>query len=67
MSDVYSSGFTPNPDSAVDVLAFVFCPLSAFAPTGDFEELEAVAELIGPLKEQAVKRWIDGAAARSRN
>jgi len=67
MSDVYSSDFAPNPDSAVDVLAFILCPLSAFAPTGDADELEAVADLIGPIKEEAVRRWMDGDQARRRN
>ena len=67
MSEVYSSGFSPNPDSAVDVLAFVFCPLSAFAPAGDEEELAAVADLIGPVKEEAIQRWMEGDKARRRN
>jgi hypothetical protein len=67
MSEVYSSGISPNPDSAVDVLAFVFCPLTAFAPAGDEEELAAVAEMIGPVKEEAIQRWIESDKARKRN
>jgi hypothetical protein len=57
MSPVYSSGFSPDPNSARDVLAFVLCPLQAFAPGADAEEIEAVAEMIGPAKEEAVRRW----------
>lgn len=57
MSPVYSSGFSPDPSSARDVLAFVLCPLEAFAPGADADEIEAVAEMIGPAKEEAVRRW----------
>jgi hypothetical protein len=57
MSPVYSSGFAPDPNSARDVLAFVLCPLEAFAPGADADEIEAVAEMIGPAKEEAVRRW----------
>jgi hypothetical protein len=59
MSPVYSSGFQPDPHSAVDVLAFVLCPLQAFAPGADHDEIEAVAEMIGPAKEEAVRRWAE--------
>ena len=57
MSDVYSSGLSPDPHDALDVLAFVLCPLRVFAPTGDPAEMQAVAELIGPAKVEAVRRW----------
>ena len=57
MSPVYSSGFEPDPHSAVDVLAFVLCPVAVFAPAADAEEIEAVAELLGPAKEEAIRRW----------
>jgi hypothetical protein len=57
MSPVYSSGYSPDPKSARDVLAFVLCPLEAFAPGADAQEIEAVAEMIGPAKEEAVRRW----------
>ncbi|MBE7452482.1 MAG: hypothetical protein HS111_27460 [Kofleriaceae bacterium] len=54
---LFASGFTPDPASAKDVLAFVLCPPEAFAPSGDPEEIAAVAELIGPAKSEAVRRW----------
>jgi hypothetical protein len=54
---VYASGFTPDPKSALDVLAFVLCPPEVFAPTGDPDEIAAVAELIEPAKVEAVRRW----------
>jgi hypothetical protein len=57
MSGDYSSGLAPNPHDALDVLAFVLCPLRAFAPTGEAAEMEAVAELIGPAKAEAARRW----------
>ena len=57
MANVYSSGLTPDPHDAVDVLAFVLCPLEAFAPGAGPEEMEAVAEMIAPAKEEALRRW----------
>ncbi len=57
MSAVYSSGFSPDPSSARDVLAFVLCPAEVFAPRGGADERAAVAEMIGPAKEEAVRRW----------
>jgi hypothetical protein len=54
---LYASGFTPDPGSALDVLAFVLCPPEVFAPTGDPDEIAAVAELIEPAKAEAVRRW----------
>ncbi|KAB2893753.1 MAG: hypothetical protein F9K40_16980 [Kofleriaceae bacterium] len=54
---LFASGFTPDPASAKDVLAFVLCPPEVFAPTGDPEEIAAVAELIEPAKIEAVRRW----------
>lgn len=56
---VYSSAFAPNPGSALDVLAFILTPAAAFAPTGDDEEVAAVAELLGNAKAEAVRRWQD--------
>jgi hypothetical protein len=56
---VYSSALSPNPASALDVLAFILTPAAAFAPTGDDEELAAVAELLGSAKAEAVRRWQD--------
>jgi hypothetical protein len=54
---VYSSAMSPNPASALDVLAFILTPVEAFSPTGDDEELAAVAELLGSAKAEAVRRW----------
>jgi hypothetical protein len=52
---LYSSTYQPDPKSALDVLAFVLTPISAFAQ--DPEELEAVAELLGAAKTEAIERW----------
>ncbi|HUQ01527.1 MAG TPA: hypothetical protein VM261_03480 [Kofleriaceae bacterium] len=54
---LFASGFTPDPANARDVLAFVLCPPEVFAPSGDPEEIAAVAELIEPAKIEAVRRW----------
>jgi hypothetical protein len=56
---VYSSALSPDPASALDVLAFILTRPEAFAPTGDDEELAAVAELLGSAKAEAVRRWQD--------
>ncbi len=56
---VYSSAITPDPTRALDVLAFILTPAAAFAPSGDDEELAAVAELLGSAKAEAVRRWQD--------
>ena len=52
---VYSSTYQPDPRSALDVLAFVLTPIQAFAT--DPDELEAVAELLGAAKSEAIERW----------
>ena len=52
---LYSSTYQPNPSSALDVLAFVLTPVRAFA--NDPDELEAVAELLGAAKSEAIERW----------
>ena len=57
MTPVYSSGFEPNPLDAVDVLAFVLCAPEVFVPGGDQTEMDAVAALIQPAKEEAIRRW----------
>lgn len=57
MTPVYSSGFEPNPFDTVDVLAFVLCSPEVFVPGGDQAEMDAVAELIQPAKEEAIRRW----------
>ena len=67
MTSVYSSGFSPDPSDPLDVLAFVLCPIAAFAPSGDEEELAAVAELIAPAKAEAVRRWHETYLANRRN
>ena len=59
--------YAPNPEDAVDVLAFVLCPARAFAPAGDEEELDAVRELLAPMKLEAVKRWASKLASRTRS
>lgn len=59
MRNIYSSGYEPDPHDARDVLAFVLCPLDVFAPAGTASDIQAVAELIGPAKAEAAKRWHD--------
>ncbi|MBK7534137.1 MAG: hypothetical protein IPI49_01975 [Myxococcales bacterium] len=56
---LYASSYSPDPRSAVDVLAFVLTPASAFAVGGDAEELAAVVELLGEAKSVAIQRWLD--------
>ena len=57
MTPVYSSGFQPNPLDTIDVLAFVLCSPHAFVPGGDEMDMAAVADLITPAKEEAIRRW----------
>jgi hypothetical protein len=52
---LYSSSYQPDPQSALDVLAFVLTPIGAFA--SDPDELDAVAELLGAAKSEAIERW----------
>ncbi|MBA3452009.1 MAG: hypothetical protein H0T42_02795 [Deltaproteobacteria bacterium] len=52
---LFTSTYTPDPRSAIDVLAFVLTPIEAFA--SDPDELEAVAVLLGAAKEEAIERW----------
>jgi len=52
---MFSSSFQPNPRNALDVLAFVLTPIGAFAT--DPDELEAVAEILGAAKTEAIERW----------
>ena len=52
---VYSSSYQPDPRSALDVLAFVLTPIEAFSD--DPDEQEAVAELLGAAKTEAIERW----------
>ena len=64
---LYQSSMTPDPRSARDVLAFVLCPIEAFAPAGDEDELAAVEQLIQPAKIEAVRRWYSGHTATTLN
>jgi hypothetical protein len=52
---LFSSSYQPNPRSALDVLAFVLTPAGAFVSHPG--ELEAVAELLGAAKCEAIARW----------
>ena len=52
---LFTSTYTPDPKNALDVLAFVLTPIEAFA--SDPDELEAVAELLGAAKAEAIERW----------
>ena len=54
---LYSSGYSPDPRRALDVLAFVLTPPEAFASADNEEELIAVTELLDEAKYEAVKRW----------
>jgi hypothetical protein len=52
---LFSNSYQPNPQSALDVLAFVLTPVGAFA--SDPDELEAVAEVLSAAKLEAIERW----------
>ncbi|HEU4732219.1 MAG TPA: hypothetical protein VFT22_30195 [Kofleriaceae bacterium] len=52
---LFSTTFQPDPQSARDVLAFVLTPAGAFA--SDPDELEAVTEILGAVKSEAIARW----------
>ena len=54
---LYSSTYQPDPKSARDVLAFVLTPIAAFAQVDNPEELEAVTELLGEAKQEAIERY----------
>lgn len=54
---LYSSSYQPDPRKALDVLAFVLTPTKVFANADDPDELEAVAELLGNAKAEAIERW----------
>jgi hypothetical protein len=54
---LYSSSYQPDPKSARDVLAFVLTPIAAFAHVDDPDEMEAVAEILGEAKNEAIQRW----------
>jgi hypothetical protein len=67
MAATVGLGFAPDPEDPLDVLAFILCPATAFAPAGDAAELAAVRELLRPIKDEAVRRWADLAARRRRS
>lgn len=52
---LYSSTYHPDPLSALDVLAFVLTPVEAFS--NDPDERDAVAEVLGAAKLEAIERW----------
>jgi hypothetical protein len=49
--------FAPDPERALDVLAFVLCPASLFVPSGDVAMLDQVNEALRPAKREAIRRW----------
>jgi hypothetical protein len=49
------------------VLAFVLTPIEAFASVDDPGEREAVAELLGSAKSEAIERWRTLRAEDARN
>ena len=59
-----AEGVLPDPEDAVDVLAFVLCPAGVFAPECEASELADLRELLLPIKQAAIDRW--QAAARKR-
>lgn len=52
---VYQTEFEPDPNNAVDVLAFVLCPERAFVEGGDEDDLSEVRRIICPAKAQALR------------
>ena len=54
---LFTSSYSPDPARALDVLAFVLTPVEAFGPVEHPEEREAVEELLGEAKAEAIKRW----------
>jgi hypothetical protein len=54
---LYTSSYQPDPRRTLDVLAFVLTPIEAFAQVDDPGEREAVAELLGSAKHEAIERW----------
>jgi hypothetical protein len=59
-----SLAFRPDPEKALDVLAFVLCPAEAFAPDGDECELDEIRTIMRPVKAEAIRRWAQAAAAK---
>ncbi len=67
MSAIYTSGLEPDPQDALDVLAFVLCPVAVFAPEGTARERAAIAEMLTPAKEEAVRKWLEADFLRTAN
>ncbi len=63
----FDAGFRPDPQDAVDTLAFVLCPARAFAPGGDAKEWETIGEVMKPLKAEAIRRWSRANSLRRRS
>jgi hypothetical protein len=59
----FDAGFRPDPESATDILAFVLCPLAVFAPQAGADELAEVAECLRPMREEAIRRFVEHHAA----
>ncbi len=57
MSDRTTRALLDDEGSATQVLAFVLCPASAFAPDAEAEEVAEVAALMLPLKTEAIRRF----------
>jgi hypothetical protein len=49
--------FSRDPETALEVLAFVLAPARAFAPLGDAAELDAVRAFMKPMKAEACRRF----------
>jgi hypothetical protein len=64
---LYTSSYQPDPGKTLDVLAFVLTPIEAFASVDDPGEREAVAELLGSAKTEAIERWQALRAKATRN
>jgi hypothetical protein len=67
VSCLYSSGYSPDPHDTLHVLAFVLCPVRAFAPDGDAADLAAAAAVMGPAKAEVIRRWQRDRRARCTN
>ncbi len=67
MNAIYSSSIEPDPSDALDVLAFVLCPVDVFVPCGSHEERAAITEMLAPAKEEAVRKWLEADFLRTAN
>ncbi|MBI4510484.1 MAG: hypothetical protein HY698_12700 [Deltaproteobacteria bacterium] len=60
------AAFSPDPKNTVDVLAFVLCPATAFAPVRNQDELDAIRSIMLPVKTEAIRRWSKAQVAMTR-